>query len=146
MEISMKQSRQLDKILSELLGETKVHSVQDINKLFPQENLDYCTNLFYILNNYYPKLLYPKSGPTEELFWATGYVKAFLSEGGFSSLFDKENAKQEKIRASEELNQEKLKYETRNAKRIYKTYWWTFFFALIALLVSLYNFLKDFFN
>lgn len=146
MEISQKQSRQLDVILNELSKNKKSYSVEDINQLFPKENIDYCANLFYVLTEHYPELLYPKNDATLDCFWATDYVKAFLSNGGYSDIFDKETIEYEKNRAIEKLNHEKLKYETGNAKRIYKTYWWTFSFALIALLVSLYNFLKDFFN
>lgn len=37
----------------------------------------------------------------------------------------------------QKLNDEKLRYDVKNAKRIFKTYWWTFWFALIGLAISL---------
>lgn len=53
--------------------------------------------------------------------------------------------KKSTIKKKEQLELEKLKYDIKNAKRIYKTYWWTFIFAIIALIISLYNLLKDIF-
>ena len=37
----------------------------------------------------------------------------------------------------QKLNDEKLKYDVKNSKRIFKTYWWTFTFAVIGLAISL---------
>ncbi|HYJ64519.1 MAG TPA: hypothetical protein VEV62_12300 [Parafilimonas sp.] len=37
----------------------------------------------------------------------------------------------------ERLGFEKLKIDTKNAKRIFKTYWWTFGFAVAGFLISL---------
>ncbi len=48
-------------------------------------------------------------------------------------LKNKENADRERQR----LNDEKLKYDVKNAKRIFKTYWWTFTFAVVGLIISL---------
>ena len=39
-----------------------------------------------------------------------------------------------------QLNIEKLRYDTTNSKWKNRTYWFTFTFAVIALLISLYNF------
>lgn len=36
------------------------------------------------------------------------------------------------------FSDEKLEYEVKNAKRIFKTYWWTFSFAIVGLMVSLF--------
>jgi len=145
MELTKKQSRQLDQILEYLTKEgRRTLSVAVMNQqLFPEEKEEYCSSLFYKLNEHYPRLLYPESEPDESLFWASDYVKAFLSEGGFSKLFDVTNRNQEQEREEQSLNLEKLKYDVKNAKRIYKTYWWTFAFALIALSLSLFTFIKN---
>lgn len=37
----------------------------------------------------------------------------------------------------QKLNDEKLLYDVKNAKRIFKTYWWTFWFAIIGFAISL---------
>ena len=60
-----------------------------------------------------------------------------VKNGGYELyLNNKENAKWREAEI-EELTFEKLKYDVRNAKRIFKTYWWTFWFALVGLLISL---------
>lgn len=41
------------------------------------------------------------------------------------------------IKKREKLSDEKLEYDVKNAKRIFKTYWWSFWFAVIALAISL---------
>jgi len=56
-----------------------------------------------------------------------------LKYGGYEKwITDKENDEKEKNR----LEREKLKYDVGNAKRIYKTYWLTFWMALIAFAIS----------
>lgn len=144
MEINEKQSRQLDEILSQLLR-NKGHatSVEIINKeLFPNETFDSCLTLYYTLKEHYPPLLYPKDEVNDDCFWARDYVKAFLNSGGFSHIYDIGSQEIKRKEERDILELEKLKYDTKNAKRIFKTYWWTFGFALIALLISLYNLLK----
>jgi len=147
MEIHEKQSTQLDEILRHLVNTGKPTDLKTINtELFPDDSYESCLSLFYILKEYYPSLLYPKTDIDEELFWATEYVKAFLNEGGFSKIYKNEYEKIKRQDEKENLDLEKLKYEVKNAKRIYKTYWLTFTFALIALAVSLFNLIKGFFN
>jgi hypothetical protein len=66
----------------------------------------------------------------------------FLRKGGFTKIgeaaFSKKRIEDEK----ETLSLEKLRYDTKNAKRIFKTYWWTFSISILALLLSLINFFK----
>lgn len=90
MDINEKQSRQLDTILKKLTSKKgKATSVEFINKeLFPNETYESCLSLFYILKEYYPPLLYPKSEVNDDCFWAREYVTAFLNEGGFSRIYD----------------------------------------------------------
>jgi hypothetical protein len=45
---------------------------------------------------------------------------------------------QEALEATrKEISDVKLKYDLKTAKRIYNSYWWTFSFALIGLLISI---------
>ena len=91
MEIHEKQSTQLDEILRHLVNTGKPTDLKTINtELFPDDSYESCLSLFYILKEYYPSLLYPKTDIDEELFWATEYVKAFLNEGGFSKIYKNE--------------------------------------------------------
>jgi hypothetical protein len=87
-------------------------------------------------------LLFTAASPTREQngdFWTehndTG--RAAQKAGGhfayLKSLDDKALADKERQR----LNDEKLKYDVKNAKRIFKTYWWTFCFSVIGLAISL---------
>ena len=45
----------------------------------------------------------------------------------------------------QKLNDEKLKYDIKNAKRIFKTYWWTFAISIAAFLLSLFNLIYNLF-
>jgi phage anti-repressor protein len=45
--------------------------------------------------------------------------------------------KEIKIKEKEDLDNQKLKIDLENAKRIFKTYWWTFGIAVAAFLISL---------
>jgi transposase len=57
-QITKKQSRQLDEILNELNNlKGTAYSIKDISNSYTDETLDYCANLFYILNAYNKLLL-----------------------------------------------------------------------------------------
>ncbi|PKQ63304.1 hypothetical protein BZG01_15880 [Labilibaculum manganireducens] len=71
-------------------------------------------------------------------------TERFIKNGGFRKQFDLQKGKNKKHEEVENLTFEKLKYDVKNSKRMSKTYWWTFSFALIALLISIYNFIKGF--
>lgn len=73
-----------------------------------------------------------------------GKTEKFIDNGGFRKRFDIQKGKKKRHEEVDNLTFEKLKYDVKNSKRMYKTYWWTFSFALIALLISIYNFIKDF--
>lgn len=142
MELTKDQSRQLDLFLKYLIEIQSSVDLETINKkVFPALDYNACKNLFYTLKEYHPFLLYPEDQDdvTEEGFWANDYAEVFLHRGGFSQLFDIEEARQNQKTEREKLEIEKLKYDLKNAKRIFKTYWWTFTFALIAFLISLFN-------
>lgn len=51
--------------------------------------------------------------------------------------FEAERQKDLADKERQSLKDEKLGYEVENARRIFKTYWWTFAFAIIALIISL---------
>lgn len=140
-----KQSRQLDLILKTLIhSENMVYTIDKIkNDILPDESIDTCRVLFHILDNNYPQLLYPKIERTEDCFWSNDFAKAFITDGGFSKQFDSEFEQIQRSNEYEQLNTEKLKYDIKNAKRIFQTYWWTFILAILAFLISLYNFIKE---
>ncbi|WP_345948426.1 hypothetical protein ABDD95_16415 [Mucilaginibacter sp. PAMB04274] len=63
-----------------------------------------------------------------------------IDNGGFAKFIGKAEVKKQNKQALEE---EKLKYDVINAKRIFRTYWWTFGAAITALLISLFNLYKS---
>lgn len=139
-----KQSRHLDLILRKLLEpNTNALSVELVNEqLFPDESYEYCLELYYILRSYHQDLLYPETNFEPDNFWATEYVKAFLNSGGFTSIYNEEYERRKAELEKNELELEKLKFDVKNSKRIFKTYWWTFSFAIIALILSILNLMK----
>lgn len=136
----------LDLILKTLI-EKDTHnnlSVDIINeKLFPEKSREYCMSLFFILADNYPRLLYPEDNLNEDVFWATEYVPVFLNDGGFTSIYEKAYKKQIIEDEKEKLNLEKLRYDVKNSKRIYKTYWWTFWISIAGLLLALGKIIFD---
>jgi len=139
MDINRKQAVELDIILKGSNG--LITSIDSIKKSISVEDTDYCINLFFQLKNHTPSLL--REGSVQSYFLLTEYTRAFLSQGGFTEIYDKALLEEKKNSEIEELNLTKLRYDAKNAKRVYRTYWWTFAFAIIALGVSLYNFIKD---
>jgi hypothetical protein len=137
--ISKEQATHLDLILQLLLDKTvNVSSVEEINEnLLRDKTKEYCLSLFYILAQHHPRLLYPTDNLNEDIFWASDYVPAFLHDGGFTALYDTAAAIQEAEQGKEKLNLEKLQYDLKNSKRIFKTYWWTFAFALVSFIYVL---------
>lgn len=73
----------------------------------------------------------------------TSFGLQVLESGGIGKYIESLN---QKLYEKELLQATKLKYETLNEKRIFKTYWWTFGMALIALALSLYSFIASFFK
>ena len=74
---------------------------------------------------------------TNERVDISAFGTDIINKGGWFKYLEteKENALTERERQL--LNDEKLKYDVKNSKRIFKTYWWTFTFSIIALIISL---------
>lgn len=69
--------------------------------------------------------------------WPTPLINDFMKKGGFTRIAEQQEHEKKQREETEKLNLEKLKYDVRNSKRIFKTYWVTFGMALIGLIVSL---------
>ena len=98
-----------------------------LNQRLVYDTLNVLQNLEYIIpqgnsNNW--KLL-TETG--RKVKYAGGHF-AYLKKIEEKAIADTERQK---------LNDEKLKYDVKNVKRIFKTYWWTFWFSVIALAISL---------
>ena len=57
--------------------------------------------------------------------------------GGHYVYLQKNLVKESADKERQTLSDEKLKYDVANAKRINKTYWWTFFFAVVSFIYVL---------
>jgi len=60
-----------------------------------------------------------------------------VAKNGFNLYLNNLEEVTNKQKHTEALTYEKLKYDVKNAKRIYRTYWFTFWFAVVGLLISL---------
>ncbi|WP_339869751.1 hypothetical protein [uncultured Algoriphagus sp.] len=148
MKLTKETAEDLDLLIMDLVSDKpKVASVQDMKAtLFPDKPEAYLIAMFHHLNDHRPKLLFPKTNPNPEMFWANEYLPAFYFEGGFTAIFkEQEKAKQE-TEEKKRLELEKLKFDVKNSKRIYKTYWWTFFFALVGFVYVVIRLITWFFG
>jgi len=144
--ITKEKASDLDLILKTLIEKKtqKTESVETINeKLFPEKSREYCMSLFFILAENHPRLLYPEIDLNEDVFWATEYVPVFLHDGGFTLQYERTAKIQEINSEIERLNLEKLRYDVKNSKRIFKTYWWTFVISILGFLFALGKIIFD---
>ncbi|HEY5463230.1 MAG TPA: hypothetical protein VIJ95_08235 [Hanamia sp.] len=78
-----------------------------------------------------------KTGQSGFYFKLTDLGREVKKAGGHFAYLKKLEEKELVDNLRQKLNDEKLKYDVKISKRIFKTYWWTFSFALIALIISL---------
>lgn len=115
-----------------------------INSNWTQQDKDEA----YDLDRYIQVLL------IERLNYVDGNVDAFDIElndtgrqvkklGGHFAYLKKLDDKVAADLERQKLNDEKLKYDIKNAKRIFKTYWWTFAISILAFLLALGKIIYD---
>jgi hypothetical protein len=84
------------------------------------------------------KLKYIEVHPQFNLLWnLTPLGQKVKKAGGHFSYLQKITDKEDADKERQHLTDEKLKYDVRNSKRIFKTYWCTFTFALISFIYVL---------
>jgi hypothetical protein len=98
-----------------------------INTLFNKFNLE------LIDKNFLVKTLNEELGMIRIDSGLYSLTKKGLSFVSFEEIENKEKIEFER----QKLTDEKLKYDVKNSQRIFKTYWWTFTFSIIALIISL---------
>lgn len=141
-----------------------IEAIKNIDLIFPYFNRD--GNAFTIPgciekfchDNKKPAVEIIKMNATATIMWETLHQEGFLKTDDFGrgvrltdpkglKAFDlggrsayKNMIKEGEQRATEEkeLSFKKLKIDVANATRVFKTYWWTFAFAVIGLAISLY--------
>ncbi len=64
-------------------------------------------------------------------------ARIFELDGSVDLYFKELETGRKKALELQKKNEMKLDYDLKNAKNIYKTYWWTFIFALLGLSISL---------
>ena len=57
--------------------------------------------------------------------------------GGRAAWLQKQQEKAAQDARRQELNDKKLEYDVKNAKRVFKTYWFTFIIALVGFILSI---------
>jgi predicted transcriptional regulator len=77
------------------------------------------------------------TGDSRNVFEITIKGKEIVKEGGLEKFLTNQNSRERSITIKEEEEAELRKYNIKNAKRIYKTYWLTFWVAMIGGAVSL---------
>jgi len=93
-----------------------------------------------------PELIWSGDDLSESAFWATQYVPAFLHDGGYTKLYRIMVMEQQRKLEKEKLDFEKLKYDVKSSKRIYKSYWWTFFISILGFILALGKIIYDIFK
>lgn len=91
----------------------------------------------YIKHFMIEQLKYVVEKTQGQLFELTDKGREAKKAGGHYAYLKKLEKEEASKRERQALNDEKLKYEVKNTKRIFKTYWITFWFAIIALIISL---------
>lgn len=139
MKLTKETARDLDLLIQELVADnSKIASVEDMKEvLFPEKPEGYLVSMFDHLNEHRPRLLFPITNPTPDTFWANDYLPAFYFDGGFPAIFEDQEKERLEAEEKKKLELEKLKFDVKNTKRIYKTYWWTFSFALVGFIYVL---------
>lgn len=142
-EITIAEAKDMDFVLNELLKLKAAHSnVVEVGyiwrKFLNEKGEYYSTDLIYKILDHEPKVLITdKRSGIKTNVWPTPLLDNFLAKGGFVQVANAQAQLHESKKELEKLTLEKARYDVKNAKRIYRTYWWTFTFSLIALIVSL---------
>lgn len=139
MKLTKETAGDLDLVIKELIAtNSRIASVEDMKAvLFPDKPEGYLISIFHHLNEHRPRLLVSEPDPSPELFWANDYTPAFYYDGGFMAIFVEQEKERLEVEEKKKMELEKLRFDVKNTKRIYKTYWWTFGFALIGFVYVL---------
>ena len=144
MNIKIDEGIDMDSILS-LLQEVEIKHGRsqgaDIDyisrKLHKEKGIIYTLDLLRKMLTNDPRVIVSTGTEIQSVFNVTLFGKTFLLEGGFSRIAKEIESAFLFEAEKEKLNFEKLKYDVKNSKRIFNTYWFTFGFALAGLLISI---------
>ncbi len=150
LEISVEEGKDMDSILAFIFsyghpgpGPKVFDADYFYHKILKTKGEHYNIDIIYKMLSYEPKVLVTDSKKgTRTSVWVTPIASDFLETGGFTKIGEANFYKQKAEKAKEELSFEKLKYDVKNSRRIFKTYWWTFSISILALILSVINVLK----
>lgn len=149
-ELSVEEGKDMDAILSFILSyghsqaSPKAFDADYFyHKVLKEKGEHYTIDIVYKMLAYEPKVLITdqKKGHRTTV-WISPIANDFLKNGGFTRIGEAYSVKQKNKEQIESLSLEKLRYDVKNTKRIFKTYWWTFGISILALLLSLLNVFK----
>lgn len=108
-------------------------------KCFPDKGYSYTRDLCADLCDFKPRITMRVMDYDDGFrgIAPVNYLKDFLMSGGFSKIALKNTEDQNFQKQKELLNMEKLNYDLKNAKRVYKTYKYTFTMAIIGACISI---------
>lgn len=137
MILTKEKAEDLDKILRHVSETSYVYEYEDIGGVI-LENSDenYVSYLYHILKNDPHQLLDIIESTPTDAFSGSENIKHFLHEGGFEKMFEDGAKKLEIQNEVDRLNREKLRFEVKNVKRIYRTYWWTFGLSIAGFILA----------
>jgi len=144
MDITIDEGIDMDSILTLLQEVEKKHGRNqgaDLNyistKLHKEKGITYTFDLLTKMLSCNPSVVVSSGREIHSSYNVTPFAKTFLFHGGFIKIAEEIESKAILEAEKEKLNYEKLKYDVKNAKRIFKTYWITFFIAIFGFLISL---------
>lgn len=144
IEVTQEEAEDMDNILAMIVKINQSHFYKSIQvNYLIKTYLDKTRELYYIdiiyrILDYKPEILFTeeKNGLKTVIF-PSSLLDNFLSDGGFSRIAVQQIKDGAHKKELEKLNLEKARLDIRNSKRIYRTYWWTFSFSVISLIVSI---------
>lgn len=90
------------------------------------------------------KLCYIKVHPSFNLLYTlTPLGRLVKTSGGHFAYLEKLAVEKKENQERQKLNDEKLNYDVKNAKRIFKTYWWTFWISIAGFILALGKIIFD---
>ncbi|HEV8079856.1 MAG TPA: hypothetical protein VGP43_04030 [Chitinophagaceae bacterium] len=141
MEMTFEMAEEADIILNTVIEKGSADFYWYDTTIFNHHPKHY-TNTLFILMNSIEENVVGKSVHGYSIV-ETYKTRTFLHKGGFKFLHQTQAQIQEKAAEKEKLNLEKLKYDVKNSKRIFRTYWWTFCISIAGFLLALGKIIYD---
>jgi hypothetical protein len=106
-----------------------------INSDWAEQDKEEADNLLTFIDKTLKKFDYA----TDDGYWFELTEKGIAAKnsGGHFAYLNKLAEKEKVDKERQRLSDEKLKFDVKNAKRIFKTYWWTFAFAIVSFIYVL---------